>query len=314
MATTLALVACILAGYLLWKRFTGKEKTSWASGSTALPREIALILDQAMLHRSRFDTSFHPATTSRQAISCALADHSDKGVVLEVPVGVTPSPSWVGREMACYFRIPRENKQPFFYKFISAVSKVFTQDGMHYLVLDIPKTIDLGQKRKHLRLEIPTTDIKDFRLWSATEDSSSHFETDQTKWPKPLAVLSQEQRNSLRVLDISGGGIKLAIDPKHNTSLNDFITQYPFLFMRLELEPAGDMHFPPHVLAAKLRTKTKDYDTGALLLGYEFVECSSTDVAEELEWIKIEPDRGIDDLVTWVFKRHLELYREREIV
>ena len=36
--------------------------------------------------------------------------------------------------------------------------------------------------------------------------------------------------------------------------------------------------------------------------------------AETIDWVKIEPEKGIDELVTWVFKRHLELYREREIV
>ena len=35
---------------------------------------------------------------------------------------------------------------------------------------------------------------------------------------------------------------------------------------------------------------------------------------ETIDWVRIEPENGIDELVTWVFRRHLELYREREIV
>jgi hypothetical protein len=86
------------------------------------------------------------------------------------------------------------------------------------------------------------------------------------------------------------------------------------LFMRLELEPVGGLTIPPYFLAARLRTKAQDFDNGRLMLGYEFVECCSSDGGETIDWIRIEPENGIDELVTWVFKRHLELYREREIV
>lgn len=52
---------------------------------------------------------------------------------------------------------------------------------------------------------------------------------------------------------------------------------------------------------------------GVLMLGYEFVECSEPK-DETFDWIKIKPEEGIDELVTWIFKRHLELYRERSSI
>ena len=312
--TTAGLVAAVVLGYTAWRRFNAGNQGRGHSGSTTVPREISAILDQAQLKRSRMDVSFHPIATSRQTISCTLHELAPSGVTLEMPLGVNPSESWIGKLMACYFRVPREHKAPYFYTFVSAVNAVRKQGDIHYLTLDIPAKVELGQKRRHLRLELPSRDIKDFRVWPAAEDGTFHFEPDPQKWPAPLAVYSREDTAALRVLDLSGGGIKLAFDPARYDGLDDFVVKHPVLFMRLELEPLEGMVIPPYFLAARLRTKAQDFDNNQLMLGYEFVECCSSDGAETIDWIKIEPEHGIDELVTWVFKRHLELYREREIV
>ena len=312
--TTGLLVLVVTLGYLLWRRMGGGAALNRQSGSTVLPKEISAILDQAMLLRSRIDMSFHPISTSRQTISCSLFELSQSGITLEMPIGVNPSNDWIGKRMVCFFRIPRENKAPYFYTFVSTVTGVWQKGDIHYLVLAIPPKVELGQKRKHLRLEIPPRDIKDFRIWPATEDGTFHFESDPGNWPAPLAVYTREDQDGLRVLDLSGGGIRLSVDPKHYTGLDDFVVKHPVLFMRLELEPVDNMNFPPYLMAARLRTKAQDNDHGTLMLGYEFVECCAAVEVETIDWVKIEPDRGIDELVTWVFKRHLELYREREII
>ena len=92
------------------------------------------------------------------------------------------------------------------------------------------------------------------------------------------------------------------------------MARHPVLFMRLELEPVGGLTIPPYFLAARLRTKAQDFDNGRLMLGYEFVEFGANNDDSNIDWVKIEPDKGIEDLTTWVFKRHLELYRQRENV
>jgi hypothetical protein len=311
---TVGLAAVIVLVYGMWKWFRGDDGESPLSGATVLPRDIALILTSAMDHRSRIDLSFHPIATSRQTISCSLYDLSDQGVTLELPLGVNPSEAWIGKLMVCYFRIPRENKPPYFYTFVSSVVGMRRKGDIDYLILAVPAKVELGQKRKHLRLEIPSTDIKDFRVWPAAEDGTFHFESDPGKWPEPLAVYTREAQAGLRVLDLSGGGIRLAFDPHRYTGLDDFVARHPVLFMRLELEPTGSSEFPPCIMAARLRTKAQDFDHGTLMFGYEFVECCAAHGTETIDWVKIEPERGIDALVTWIFKRHLELYREREII
>lgn len=310
---TIGLVVVIVLSYALWRRWRGGDARP-LSGSTTLPRDISRILTQAMDLRSRIDLSFHPITTSRQTMSCALFDVSPQGVILEMPLGVNPSPGWIGKLMVCYFRIPRENKPPYFYTFVSNVAGIHQKGDIHYLTLAVPAKVELGQKRKHLRLEIPSSDIRDFRIWPAAEDGTFHFESDPSKWPEPLAVYTRDVHDGLRVLDLSGGGIKLAFDPHRYLGLDDFVAHHPVLFMRLELKPTDNSSFPPYIVAARLRTKAQDFDHGTLMLGYEFVECSSTASNETIDWVKIEPERGIDELVTWIFKRHLELYREREII
>jgi hypothetical protein len=312
--TTAALVAAVVLAYAAWRRFGAGDRGGKPSGTTTVPREISAILDQALLARSRIDMSFHPIVTSRQTISCSLRELTASGVTLEMPLGVNPSDGWVGKPMACYFRIPRENREPYFYTFVSPVKEVRQMGDFHYVVLEIPPKIELGQKRRHLRLELPPRDIKDFRIWPAAEDGSFHFESDPQKWPAPMAMYSRDEGQGLHVLDLSGGGVKLSFDPELYAGLDDFVARHPVLFMRLELEHVGGLVIPPYFLAARLRTKARDFENGHLMLGYEFVECCSSDGTETIDWIKIDPGEGIDELVTWVFKRHLELYREREIV
>lgn len=311
---TAALVGAVILAYIIWKRLGGGEAWNRQSGSTVIPKEISSILDQAMIVRSRIDMSFHPITTSRQTISCTLFEVAETGITLEMPLGVSPSDSWIGKLMVCYFRIPRENKPPYYYTFTSTVSGVWKKGDISYIILGIPARIELGQKRRHLRLELPPTDIKDFRIWPATEDGSFHFESDPQNWPEPLAVYTRNAPDGVRILDLSGGGIKLSFNPERYDGLDDFVAKHPILFMRLELEHAGGMEFPPCFMAARMRTKAQDFDHGVVMLGYEFVECCSDEGSETLDWVKVDAERGIDELVTWVFKRHLELYREREIV
>lgn len=311
---TAALVTVAILAYAFWKFRVERSGLNVESGVAVQPKHILAIFEQAMTHRSRLDLSFHPISAARQTISCTLDNFSTAEVVLEMPAGVSPSNQWLGRTMVCFFRIPREKKSPLFYTFVSEVKNVHRSAEIHYLALNFPGRVEMGQKRKHLRLEPLSHDIKDFRIWPAAEDSSFHFETDQTRWPSPLAVYSRNHDSGVHVLDISGGGIRLAFDPKRYTDLNDFVTQHPILFMRLELQSVGKTNFPPFLLAARLRSKSVDMDLGSFLLGYEFVEFGANNDDSNIDWVKIEPDKGIEDLTTWVFKRHLELYRQRENV
>lgn len=311
---TFALVGVAILAYNIWHRRAQRTGLNVETGVALQPKHIMDILEQVMTHRSRIDLSFHPISAARQSISCSLSDYSKTEVMLELPAGIKPSKNWIGRKMVCFFRIPRENKSPLFYTFITDVSNVHRSGEIYLLALAFPERVELGQKRKHLRLEPLSHDIKDFRLWPATEDSSFHFETDPSKWPKPLAVYSQNRNNDVHVIDISGGGIRLALDPRRYADLNDFVTQHPVLFMSLELQSLDNTYVPPLLLAARLRSKSMDMDLGTLLLGYEFVEFGARSESENIEWVKIEPEKGIEDLASWVFKRHLALYRERENV
>jgi hypothetical protein len=303
------LIATIILAYLLWKKISPVVGKYWGFGS-AMRVKPAVILGKALIHRSRMDINFHSNDESRQVVSCTLYDLSDEEVILEMPFGVTPSEAWRGRVMKCFFRIPRPDKAPYFYTFSAPVLHTFRKNNIDYLGLAVPKKIELGQKRRHLRLEIPSSDIKDFRVWAPAGDALPPDE-DESGRP-PLAAYTPDAE-SLRILDISGGGIRLAFDPKHYRDLEDFVSKNPVLIMRLELGPAADEDASPHCVAARLRTNTRDAKSGALMLGYEFVEYCDRN-ASTFDWVKIDPHQGVDSLVNWIFKRHLELYRKKEIV
>lgn len=271
------------------------------------------ILDQALLHRSRVDISFHPMDTGHLVMSCALENVDTNGLTLELPGGMDPSQNWIGKSMICFFRVPGSNGHPFFYKFTAPISAVRRHGEIRYLDFALPEQVELGQKRRHMRLDLPKNDIIDFRVWPDMDEHGPPCDADPDKCREPLAVYHQDLDSPLHVLDLSGGGIRLEYDPRQFPTLNDFLRRYPILFMRLELIPLAPKLPCVYHMTARLRTKQEDFRTGAFMLGYEFTECGSTSSEGQINWIKIDPEHGIENLVTWIFKRHLELYREREV-
>lgn len=271
------------------------------------------ILNQALRHRSRIDASFHPIDTARLVLACALEEVRQDRISLELPAGIETSNNWIGRELVCFFRIPGEHGRPFFYKFIAPIIGARRFGDIHYLDLAMPDHVELGQKRRHMRLDIPKNDVVDFRIWPGVDDQSPPCEADLDQWPEPLAIYRQDMDSQVSVLDLSGGGIRLEYDPRQFPNLNTFLRRYTTLFMRLELIPMAPRLPSVYYMSARLRTKQENFETGSLMLGYEFVECGQAQATGDINWLTIDPDHGVEDLVTWIFKRHLELYREREI-
>lgn len=276
-------------------------------------KTVLALLDRALSHRSRMDVSFSPIQYPRKTMSCALTKIEKQTLLLELPTTIHPAQDWISREVVCFFRLPGEAGRQLFYKFIAAITGLRHAEGIHSLVLALPERVELGQKRRHLRLEIPKTDVLDFRVWSLDENVEPPCGTDVASWPEPLAVYTPEDSSHLHIMDISGGGIKLEYDPRQYPTLHDFISTNPQLFMRLELRPTAAYTKNIYYMTAKLRTRQEDFGNGSFMLGYEFMECGRYASEDDIQWLKIDPDQGIDDLVTWIFKRHLELYREREI-
>ncbi|GAB1409240.1 hypothetical protein MASR1M90_03940 [Desulfovibrionales bacterium] len=307
----LGLICCIIVLYIVWQRMGAWWRRTHGFGIMPVQERLNL-LEQALMQRSRFDILFQSSSASHKIMSCSLISATADHITLEIPAGITPTKKWLGRQLTCFFRLARENNRIHFYTFTGHISTYHHSGNIHYIVLPLPEHIKLGQKRRHLRLNLPHADILDFRVLSVPEDGSMPTNPDASSWPPPLAVYRQERESALQIRDLSGGGLRLEYDPRLYPTLRDFIAHHPVLCMRLELRPEKDDQPIVYHLLARLRTRQEDFLSGNLMLGYEFVEYGSATEDNNLEWITIDPDQGIDDLVTWVFRRHLELYRERE--
>lgn len=138
------------------------------------------ILNKALLHRSRIDASFFPLDTARLVMSCALEEASSERIALELPAGVEPSANWADKEMICFFRIPGDHGHPFFYKFTARIIGTRKHGDIRYLDFAPPERVELGQKRRHMRLDLPKNDLVDFRIWPEL-DTQPPCETDLDK-------------------------------------------------------------------------------------------------------------------------------------
>lgn len=308
----LGLVAVIILCYIVWLRLYAWWQRTHGHNAMTIQERLDL-LKMALAQRSRFDVFFQSTSASHKVLSCSLIAATADHITLEIPAGITPSQKWIGRSVACFFRLSREKNRVYFYKFTGHISTYHHSRDIHYIVLPLPERIELGQKRRHLRLDIPQTDILDFRIWSVPEDGTMPTDPDTTTWAPPLAVYHQAKKTALQLLDLSGGGLRLEYDPRQFPTLRDFIAHNPVLFIRLELRPIDGNTPAVYYLLARLRTKQENFVSGDLMLGYEFTEYGNEREDNSLEWIAIDPAQGIDALVTWVFRRHLELYREREL-
>lgn len=270
------------------------------------------ILHQALRNRSRMDVCFHPHEASKIIVPCALEDLHNTHGRLDLPGQVTPSQSWVNKSFLCFFRIPGPKGRPFFYKFTTKIIALHKHNDRHHLDFALPDQIELGQKRRHLRLKIPRNDILDFRIWAGDDDHEPPGLLNTDSKPVPLAIFSPDRATEFYVVDLSGGGICLEYDPRRLPGLDDYLQNSQALYMRLELTNIDEKLPSTYYMAARLRTRQENFDTGTFQIGYEFVQYAQDQPEGGLKWINVRPELGIADLITWVFKRHLELYREQE--
>ncbi|NCC26307.1 MAG: PilZ domain-containing protein [Deltaproteobacteria bacterium] len=304
-----AIVAIGLVSYVL-NRFVFK-KTPLIFGRIVDPGEMNDILSTAMNLRSRIEMAFYSRSGGRRHVYCSLAGLTETALRLELPANVRPDDRWIGRQVTCYFKIQLTKQNPVFYTFSTEVLTTPTSGiGLPLVDLARPMAIDLGQKRRHLRIDPPTRLIQGIMLWPVKQRADYGLEGDVNAWPQPLAK-SKPGTADIVIKDISAGGIHLEFDRHVLQAWNP--GKGTDCFIRLALTVPSQTKPLVFFLVGRVVNVFDDVQGGVLSTGIQFTHQGRRPDPERpvLAWSEVSSEDGLGELGNWVLRRHLELYREK---
>ncbi|MDQ7031123.1 MAG: hypothetical protein Q9M37_00180 [Desulfonauticus sp.] len=306
----LFLIVLLVINYFLRKK--EEQNNVIEFGKIKDKDSIKHVLDFALRQRSRFDLKLEK---SSQIIYTTFVDYDDKlqFLYIELPLYVKMKKSFLGRKLSCFFRIG-DNLNPIFYNFQSVIEGYdFDDKGFCILRIKFPEVVFLGQKRRFLRIEIPSKYLKVVQVWPSVLDKFAGFSKNVLTWGEPLAKYDEENKELL-LKDISGGGIKLGIKKDKIKNLSKFKKENEYVFLYIEFE---DKSLSPAFFYFICRLKnvyfTDESELDFYFFGFQFVAEGKLDKKGEIEWNDIALDQGCERLENWLFAKYLELYREKKV-
>jgi hypothetical protein len=177
-----------------------------------------------------------------------------------------------------------------------------TSMGVRLVALDMPKDVEVNERRM-LRLTPEREHLTALMLWAA-KNLKVGQERDPMSWGPPSYDLSRQQ--AIEILDISGGGLCLALPLRSDGAAT--LTRGRKFFLRLGLAlPAKnetmDLLLFTRVQATSILEKTRKRKLGLQIVGVGQMEPNN-----QVTWRSV-PKEGLDELADWVFTRHLEACR-----
>lgn len=318
------LLTAALAGVLFNKFLRRKENrlpTNWVVD----PRRINEILNNALEERAKLELRFaHEDPIGGRFISGAFVEIGKQAVVLELSDLVDVSSSWIGRKLEAFFKVssPRserkkEHKGATFFTFTAEILGV-KKTSKEYVAVTVafPASMEAKQKRTHLRLDPPSSLIYGVNLWRESRTDQGKVNSNISTWEPPLLIMDQDVRDVMILQNISAGGIRLEIQPgwqKEDTDIFDLGNRF---IVRLDLFNPTENNVDRHYLYTVVRNKFEDFTTHRLEVGLKFLATGYPSVEDPdiLHWSVAKDGNGVETIDNWVFKRHLELYRNTGMV
>lgn len=307
------IIAAALAAiaYHLYRRRSRKVGDLFALEDLPL---VHSLLEQSIAERAKYEVRFASKTGKRMHFACTpLSMDSENALTLELSGFVHPQQEWVGRMVNANFRLASEKKELRweFYEFQSTITGLRRRGNLEYIILQPPERLERKQRRQHLRLEPSGGDILRVDIWPETLTNLEH--------PEHAAAMASfrhgRKNNTLNVLNISAGGLLLELRAKSFHVDEESLSRGKRLAVRLDVRDFDEKTVKEYMIAARIRNAYADPVTGHKVLGLSFAayRAAAPDDPEKQRWINLH-GKGLEPIEDWVFKRHLELYRQKGIV
>ncbi|WP_300164198.1 hypothetical protein [Solidesulfovibrio sp.] len=309
--------AVIAAGFLIKIRIGNSDAspTTWI----VRPGEIRALLDTALTQRSKMRMSFvRDDPGARSTDATILSVDPARGIELEMTSLVRATQGWVGKLVACDFRLRLDPRKDYhsFYNFVSSIQAVrLANDDFVHMTLSWPKHLELEQKRAFLRVEPPRSFVLELELWHevAIKQVRGRFGNPAT-WGQPLLRLDPRlEPPAMEVRNLSGGGVRLEVEGELLQGHKALFEPSNRFLMRLVLaEPEADQPLE-FFLALRLQNAYGDPGTaGKKAFGLRVLSFGVPADAPGGDVLSWKPAAtGVPPLDDWAFRRHLAMYRSR---
>lgn len=311
LAITVSLILFLTLISVAGTLYRRARKSGTAGLSIHEPTRIRDILNEALHQRATHELRFQDESAQRTGFTCSPADVNPAvGITLDVSGFIKPQPSWIGRNVVCYFSIARQRNEAkwLFFSFATTIMDIDSRQTIQRIVLAIPDQLDRKQRRGHLRLDPPSEDIPEVQIWPETLSNLDRPEDD----PPLLEYLTTRQENPLLVLNISAGGLLLELRPPLPKALGTDLEKGQRFYIRLVLRDPRQGPPQTYLLLTQIRNVFVDPTHGKRLIGLSFV-AHLPDTEGPRRWKSLD-GKGVEEIEDWVFKRHLGLYREKGLV
>lgn len=281
--------------------------------SVTKSQDILNILTTALDQRSKIELGFSQENLQKTA-NCSIIDLQNKSLTLEFPSYINPRPQWIGKEVFCYFKIVGR-KQNIFYHFTSTILDIDRSDPVVIQgQIALPDKLNLSQKRNHYRLEVPSNLIKVFSVWKIKYTDKQKLSPKPLSWGPPLLSLNAQPSAKIDLLDLSGGGVRIKIPVKALRAKGLDPEKDKHFFFKIGLWEPEKQKTETFWLVATARNIFQDHNSRDLEMGLQFMAQGffQEEGQQHLTWKKVNTKDGVEDLTTWVFRRHVEIHRHEE--
>ena len=307
------LIGLLITLSFIYQNFFKTQSNPKDEFSTTKASEILEILTTALDQRSKLEMAFSHESPQKTAF-CSLNDIQKNSLILEFPPYLNPTNQWVGKEVICYFKIIGKT-QIIFYHFKSKILEIDrSEPNIVKGILTLPERLNLQQKRNHYRLEVPPGFVQKLLVWKARYTQKHALSTKVSSWGEALFSIDPQSSAPIELQDISGGGLRLKI-PRTTIKNSEFDQESDKnFFIQIDLWDPEEQKTNTYWLFARARNIFEDYTSKDLQIGLQFVGQGKpqTDDPQNLTWKKVDLEEGVEEITTWVFRRHVEIHRKEK--
>ena len=316
LGTVIVLAALLFFGakFLYWGI---KRQAYIPRGTIKAQPNILLLLNKCINKRVKMDFQFDFDLARHNFATSVPIDVNEKALVLECSKQSLPIFALEeGRDLMFYFSI-KEEKVFYHYCFETKVIGIESdKNDFVNLLVQLPITIQPGQKRNFLRIAPPEQFILGVSIWPVKRDDNNKIETQVSSWDKPLMEYLHEGDRHFLINDISSNGINISFPKKYASTPDLNLGNARHFALRLDLwDPTHQV--PLHIWTiCRIQKSLIDYDTQNTKVGVQFIAWATPIVENPdiLKWIKLEELEEITILGDWIVQRHLEEYRDKHHV
>lgn len=273
--------------------------------------KIETCLNTAIDQRSRFIIALPQEESGIHDLGGYLAEFSQDSMLLETDSQVFKQ-RWQELPLTCYFMIEdtKGMQKTVFFNFQCTVRETRKDRFNQFkLKLDFPEALNIGQRRKSMRVGVDPRLVMGFSLWEEDRFIQKSENGQKGLFP-PLMTVDQVKAGAVRLKNLSAGGMKAAFNNKITDKLDQkWEKGHPLILWLVLKEPCNGQKLV-FWLKARIKYIFPDKQEDFSAMGLEFTSHGEIDCNKKMKWTMVR-DNCIDALSNWTYQRYLEEFRKQ---